>query len=544
MSKVVDADEYDYVVVGAGSAGAALAGRLTTVPSTSVVLLEAGGVNDKPEIHVPAAFAATFKSEVDWDFQTTRQDWLSGRSMYWPRGKVLGGSSSINLMMWVRGFAADYDRWAELAGPDWSYQALLPYFRRIEAVEPSPRAEVNPDHGTNGAMMVSHQRSPRSHTAAFLAAAVEVGLPLVEANRADPEGVSLTMVSQRFGSRFSTADGYLFPAADRPNLVVRTGALAHRVLFEGTRAVGVEYSVGGRTRRVMARREVVLSGGVVNTPQLLMLSGIGERGQLEALGIDVLVDAPEVGENLRDHLGAAQIIEVSGDTLFGATSEEEQSDFAQHRRGMLTSVGGEAYGFAKSDPSLVHADIEILFVPAPMVGESLAPMPSHGVTVVAALLQPRSRGTVRLSSTNPAAKPIIDPRYLSDPADRDTLLAGMAWVERIVSAPAFAVTRGDGRLIQPSGADGAGAAGAAERATRAVDEHAITLYHPTSTARMGNDAGSVVDPELRVRGVQGLRVADASVMPEIIRGHTNAPSILIGERAADFLRASAEAEHL
>jgi choline dehydrogenase len=524
-----DAESFNYVIVGAGSAGAALAERLSADGTSSVLLLEAGPADKKTEIHIPAAFAQLFRSDLDWNYDTTPQAELGGRSVFWPRGKVLGGSSSMNAMMWVRGFAADYDHWADVAGPQWSWASLLPYFRRVERVTGGTDAS----HGTEGAVSIQPQRSPRSHTAVFLAAVRELGHTVEEPNHAQPEGFSQTMVTQQRGSRVSTADAYLKPARRRGNLTVRTDAQATRVLFEGRRATGVEYLKDGSRRRVLARRETVLCGGAVNTPQLLMLSGIGPADELRKHGIPVVADSPEVGANLRDHLLSGLVAETTGDTLFSAQKPGQIASYLLRRRGMLTSNVAEAYGFIRTNPDLDLADIEIIFAPVAYVGEGLVPTPAHGLTVGAILLQPKSSGVVTLASADPLAKAAIDPRYLSDPAgaDRATLLAGLEWCERLLQAPAM---RADttGTLLMPPGSTNLSSA---DRLALAVADHAHTLYHPVGTARMGADAASVVDPELRVRGVDGLRVADASIMPMIIRGHTNAPTIVIGEKAADLL---------
>ena len=532
-------ESYDYVVVGAGSAGAALAARLSEAGHTDVLLLEAGGKDKPQEIHIPAAFSTLFKTDVDWDYQTVPQEQLDGRSIYWPRGKVLGGSSSLNAMMWVRGFAADYDEWGRRAGSDWSWEALSPYFLRVENTVHTSSDAADPDavtHGASGPVSVEAQRDPRSHTNTFAAALRELGLPIEPANRLQPDGFSRTMVTQHRGARVSTATAYLKPAARRTNLVVRTDSLVTRVLFDGNRATGVEYQRDDATLVAHARREVVLCGGTVNTPQLLMLSGIGPAAALRRLGIDVLVDAPEVGANLQDHLTCGHVVEVTGDTLLSAQTPWQVGAYLTRRMGMLTSNVAEAYGFVRSDPALPLPDLELIFAPVAYVDEGLTPPPQHGITLGAILLQPRSFGTVALDSREPWHKAVVDPGYLTDPEghDRRTMLAGLAVCEQILATGAMREAT-TGRYVVPEGGEHLDPQ---TRADLLLEQYAHTLYHPTGTARMGSDQASVVDPQLQVRGVEGLRVADASVMPQIIRGHTNAPAIVIGEKASDLLRRS------
>lgn len=532
----------DYIVVGAGSAGAAVAARLSEDPAVSVLLLEAGGPDSALELHVPAAFSKLFRGAYDWNYDTVPQPNLDGRTIYWPRGKTLGGSSSLNAMMWVRGFAADYDEWAETAGDTWSWASLMPYFRRVERTE----GIAHESQGTDGPQSVEQQRDPRSHTRAFLDAAREAGHAVTAANLPEGQGFSQTMVSQRRGGRASTADAYLRPASKRRNLRVVTNALVRRVTFadgaDVPRATGVYVEIDGITQHALARREVILSGGAINTPQLLMLSGIGPAEHLAEHGIPVLVDAPEVGENLQDHLVAGLAPEAKSGTLFTAEAIAQLARYVTARRGMLTSNVGEGYGFVRTAVADRAGmadglpDIEIIFAPAPYVGEGLVPLPAEGLTVGAILLRPRSRGTIRLASADPTDKAVIDPGYLTDPdgIDEATLLAGLAECERLIDTDALrAVTTGG--WIQPAGGE---KMTPTERAESSLHQYSHTLYHPVGTARMGMDAASVVDPDLRVRGVSGLRVADASVMPTVIRGHTNAPAIVIGEVAADRIRAS------
>jgi choline dehydrogenase len=343
------------------------------------------------------------------------------------------------------------------------------------------------------------------------------------------------MVSETKGARHSTGNGYLTPARDRPNLTIRTRSQATRVVFEGTRATGVEYVVGGETHRVSARAEVVLSGGAINTPQLLMLSGIGGAAQLAAHGIPVVVDAPEVGSNLRDHLMSLFVVGTGPGTLKTASTIPELAKYLARRRGMLTSNVGEAYGFVRSDDGLELPDIEIIYAPVAYVDEGLSGIPAHGQSIGPVLVAPKSTGTVTLASADPFDKPVIDPRYLSDPdgVDRAAMLSGLAIADTILSAPSLRAL-GTGQYLRPAHAEDMSLA---ERSEASLESASHTLYHPTSTVRMGMDDAAPVDAQLRVRGVQGLRVADASVMPEIIRGHTNAPAILIGEKAAELITA-------
>lgn len=508
-------DQFDYIIVGAGSAGAVVASRLSEDPNTSVLLLEAGGADNDSKISIPAAFSQLFKSPIDWNYETIPQPGLDGRTVYWPRGKVLGGSSSLNAMMWVPGFAADYENWARLAGPEWGWQALAPLFG-----------------STN--ISVAEQRDPRPLTSTFLHAVTEAGHRVEEANSAQPDGFTQTRVTQLKGARHNTAQAYLEPAKSRANLTIRTGAHVERVNFDRQTATGVSYLVGDQRFEAAARKEIVLSGGAVNTPQTLMHSGIGDPTQLSRHGIHVLVDAPEVGRNMRDHLTSLICLEVPGGTLKDATKIGNVINYLTRRKGMLTSNIAEAYGFVRTDDALELPDVEMIFAPVAYVQEGLNGIPGHGVSLGPILLQPESRGSISLASPNPLDKVIIDAGYLSDPngADRATMLRALRMASDIFATPSMTEVT-NGHHLSPLGAE---RLPADELLSVLLEQNSHTLYHPTSTARMGTDAASVVDPQLRVRGVDRLRIADASVMPEIIRGHTHAPTVVIGERAAQLLR--------
>jgi choline dehydrogenase-like flavoprotein len=523
----------DYLVVGTGSAGAVVANRLSSDPATAVVALEAGPPDKNRFIPIPAAFSKLFRSEIDWDYLTEPQQELDGREIYWPRGKVLGGSSSMNAMMWVRGFAADYDEWAVQAGPQWSFADVLGYFRRIENVTDAWHFVNGDDSGVTGPLQISRQRSPRPSTAAWLAATRECGFAPTQPNSPRPEGFCETVVTQRRGSRFSIADAYLKPAMRRKNLSVLTGATVTRVVFDGVRAVGVEFQRGGQQSVAHARREVVLCGGAINSPQLLMLSGIGDRDHLADHDIDTVYHSPEVGQNLLDHLVTPLGFDVDGDSLSAAQKPKELLKYLLRRRGMLTSNVGEAYGFVRSRPELDLPDLELIFAPAPFYDEGLlVKPPRHGVVFGPILVAPESRGQITLRSADPLAKPVIEPRYLSDPGgvDRAAMMEGLRICARIAEAPALKDLLGP--IARPHDCTELNET-TLELALNTISH---TLYHPLGTCRMGSDESSVVDPQLRVRGVYGLRVADASVMPGTVRGHTHAPSVLIGEKAADLIR--------
>ncbi|MFE3024187.1 GMC family oxidoreductase [Nocardia tengchongensis] len=518
----------DFVVVGAGSAGAALAAKLSERPGVSVVVLEAGGEDTDKFAHIPAAFNQLFQGDNDWNYRTETQPELSNRRVYWPRGKMLGGSSSMNAMMWVRGFAADYDEWSRYAGPEWSFEQVLPYFQRIETVEEA----AEPGEGRNGPLHISRQRSPRALTHTYLQAAAEAGYPVERANGDRPQGFSQTMVTQKRGARWSTADAYLRPARQQGrNITVVTDAHATRVLFDGTRAIGVEFRIGGETKQISAKREVILSGGAINTPQLLELSGIGDGDRLQEFGIPVVRHLPEVGRGLRDHLAAPIVYRTTGGSLYGADKNLlELANYLLLRRGQLTSNIGEAYGFTRSREDLDLPDLELIFAPAPYIAEGLGEPDGHALTFAAVLLKPESIGSVSITSPDPFVAPRINPRYCAEPADRAALLAGLRTCVEIARQPALKEHIGE--LMQPAVPSDTSLD---EVLRRCLEDHSHTLYHPVGTCAMSRDESSVVDPQLRVRGIEGLRVADTSVMPVITRGHTHAPAVMIGEKAADLI---------
>lgn len=521
---------YDYVIVGAGSAGCVLANRLSADSAATVLLLEAGPPDRKMEIGIPAAFPKLFRTEYDWSYTTTEQRELAGRALFWPRGRTLGGSSAINAQMYVRGNAADYDGWAAAGNPGWSWPDVISAFRRSER---NGRG-ANEFHGADGPLSVEDLRDPSPLTRAFLRAATEAGIPVnPDLNGASQDGVSLSQVTQHRGRRASTAHAFLKPIRRRRNLTVLTGAQATRVIFDGERAGGVEYRHDGRLETANAR-DVILSGGAINSPQLLMLSGIGPRTELERLGLPVVRDLPAVGRHLQDHLSVPVIATIRGDrSLLAAERPAELAKYLLTRKGMLTSNVGEAMAFVRSTPDLDAPDLQLIFAPVEFIEHGLEPPPGHGVTCGVVLLQPQSEGEVVIDSTDPFRPARIEPRYLSDPAGEDlrVLARGVEMAREILRAPALASSveaeMWPGAEVQSD--DGV---------REFVRRRAETLYHPVGTCRMGPDpADAVVDPTLRVHGIGGLHVVDASVMPRIVRGNTNAPTIMIAERAAALISA-------
>lgn len=518
---------YDYIIVGAGSAGCVLAHRLTEDASTRTLLLEAGAPDRPLTMHMPAAFSTWFKSRYDWAYDTAPQPHLKHRRLYWPRGKVLGGSSTINAMIYTRGNPYDYDHWQALGNRGWSFADVLPYFTKGEHHE----SGASTYHGVGGPLHVADLRytNPLSH--AFIAAGVELGLHHNDDfNGPVQEGVGMFQVTQKGGRRHSAATAYLTPARRRRNLTIRTHAHVGRVLFERRRAVGILIMQGNRPQCLRAAREVLLCAGAVNSPHLLMLSGVGAMASLRRLGIPVVMDLPGVGQNLQDHLTVAVACACRQPvTMAGAGTMGDIARYLLRHQGPLTSNIAEAGGFVKTNPEVPAPDLQLFFAPAYYLNHGFGRPEGHSFTVVAALLRPQSRGSITLASTDPFDPPVIHPDYLREAADLQALVEGLRWCRRLTHAAAFEPFRGP--EISP------GAAAYSDAALiEAIRSSAETCYHPVGTCKMGHDPLAVVDPSLRVHGVEGLRVVDASIMPTIVSGTTNAPTLMIAERAAALIK--------
>jgi choline dehydrogenase-like flavoprotein len=518
----------DYVIVGAGSAGCTLAARLTEDPSVSVTLVEAGGKGRHPNISIPAAFANQFRTKLDWDYNTEPEPHCDGRSLYIPRGKGLGGSSSMNAMLYVRGRPLDYDLWASQGCDGWGWNDVRPYFLKAENNERG----ASEHHAVGGPLNVADERSPRRLTARFIASAEAAGIPRIpDYNGPEQDGVSPVQVTQRNGARFSAADAYLRPNMKRPNLEVITGATVLGVELVGGRAAGVRVRGRGRRERVInAEREVILSAGAIGSPQLLLLSGIGPADHLRSVGVTVHHDLPGVGENLHDHPYVVCIWESSApESLYGADKPKPMLEWILRRSGPLTSTVAEAFAFVRSRPGLPAPDLQFHFAPAYFADNGFEEFDGHAFTSGPVLVSTKSRGNLRLRSSDPLDKPRILTNTLAEPEDMASLVAGVKLAREIASTGPLAEAAA--REIYP----GPGVDDDAD-IEAFVRQHVDLLYHPVGTCKMGTDDAAVLDPQLRVRGIDGLRVVDASVMPQIPGGNTNAPTIMIAERAADLIK--------
>ncbi len=525
-------DEFDIIVIGGGSAGSAAAGRLSEDGKYSVCLIEAGGNNTGYRTIVPG-FVAFQTAKTNYAFETVPQAGLNGRQGYQPRGKGLGGSSAINGMVYIRGNAYDYDNWAALGCTGWSYADVLPYFKRSERNIRGADAH----HGDAGPLWVNEQVSPNQGTVDFVEAAASLQIPRNDDfNGAMQEGVGLYQVTQNNGERWSSARAYVEPNRNRANLSVITNVTVQRIVIENGRATGVAYTKGRSEHRLNARHAVILCAGAFGTPQLLMLSGIGPADHLQAHGIAVQVDRPAVGANLQDHVDYSIAYECDDTRFLGQSltglfnSARAVVEWFRKRQGAMTSNYAEGGGFLTIEPDAPAPDIQLHFFPVALEDHGRTVVKAHGYSCHICVLRPKSHGTVRLASSDASAAPLIDPQFLSDPRDLDLLKKGIKAAYRIMESPPLTKYRGRDR--HPVNLEDDAALDAMIR------NRSDTIYHAVGTARMGSDQDAVCDPQLRVRGVDGLWVADASIMPRLISGNTNAPSIMIGERAADFVKAA------
>lgn len=524
-------NRYTYVIIGAGAAGCVLANRLSADPKNEVLLLEAGAKDWSPLLKIPAAFAMLMGTSANWIFDTAPQKNLKGRSMFLPQGKALGGSTSVNAMLYIRGNKLDYDEWAELGCTGWSYDEVLPYFKVHERNE----RLADEYHGIDGELNVADQVQHNPTTQAFMRAAQEAGIKRTDdPNGASQEGVFFHQVTQREARRESASTAFLRPARGRRNLTVLTGAEVSRIIVENGRATGVRFTRRGKEQTVSADSEVILSAGAINSPRLLLLSGIGPADDLRAAGVDVVHDLPGVGKNLRDQLEvyitrkAAKPITYSGENR-PHRAALHAIEYGLYRTGPATATITEGGAFVKSSEDVRSPDIQLHFLPAYVVWKDGARtaenVPGHGVTLLACNIRPTSSGSVSITSPDPQVPPVVDPNYLETPEDMEVAVEGFKIMRRVFDMPAFKGILEDEQLPGPS-------VQTDEEIRNYIREWGKTDYHPVGSCKMGVDDMAVVDPELKVRGIEGLRVIDSSIMPTIISGNTQAPSMMIGEKGA------------
>ncbi len=524
---------YDYVIVGAGSAGCVLANRLSEDPSVRVLLLEAGGRDRSLKIKIPAAFPEQFHTKLDWDFATDPEPHVDGRELYIPRGKALGGSSSMNAMLYVRGRPFDYDGWEAQGAPGWGYQDVLPYFIKAE----DNVRGASEYHGAGGPLRVSEQRSPRPLGRRLIAATEATGIRRIpDYNGPEQDGVSMFQVTQKNGQRFSAADAYLRPVRSRPNLEVRTGATVLGVAFENGRATGVRLARrrGGGEELLQAEREVLLSAGAIGSPQLLLLSGVGAPEELRAAGVQVRHELPGVGRNLQDHPFVTMMWEVSDqNTLYGADKPRPLAEWLLRRSGKLSSTVAEVVAFTRTRGGLPAADIQFHMGAAYFEDHGAETYDGHCAVIAPVLVSPKARGQVWLRSSDPLAKPHIITNTLSEPEDLESMVAGMMLAREIAA-------QGPLREVVLKELKPGPEAQSREQLEADLRRRLMLIYHPVGTARMSDThEHAVVDSQLRVHGLEGLRVVDASIMPTIVGGNTHAPTVMIAERAADLIRGRA-----